>query len=82
MIVINGKSYPTIADAAKEFRVAAKTVRDWIEKKIISPPPAMPYGIRRVQIFPPDYMKTAKRELDAYRTRKENSKKSGVLSRA
>jgi hypothetical protein len=80
MIVINGKPSPTVADAAKEFCVAAKTVHDWIEKGIISHPPTMQYGVRPMQVFPPDYMKTAKRELAGYQ--KMKAQKRPVLSRS
>jgi predicted site-specific integrase-resolvase len=73
MIVIKGKTYYTIADSAKEFGVAAKTVHDWIEKGIIPRPPVVQYGIRRIQVFPPEYMKVAKQRKQQYQ--KRNSKK-------
>ena len=70
MIVINSKTHYTIADAAKEFGVASKTVHDWIGKGIIPRPPVVPYGIRRIQTFPSDYMKVARRELRKYLNKK------------
>ncbi len=78
MITICGKNQPSIVDAAKEFGVAAKTVRDWIGKRVIPPPPVMQFGIRRVQVFPPDYMKIAKQKLEAYTAKKENLRRKHV----
>jgi hypothetical protein len=63
MIYINGKTHRTIVDAAKELRVAAKTVHAYIAKAIIPTPPKVDYGIRRVQVFPPEYMRIAKRRI-------------------
>ena len=76
MITSNGKTHLTIVDAAKEFGVAAKTVQDWIDKGRIPKPLVIQFGIRRIQVFPPHYMKTAKESLAAY-----VSKKTGVKRR-
>jgi len=69
MIVIKGQTHHTIADAVKEFGVASKTVYDWIGKKIIPRPPVVRYGIRRVQVFPREYMKVAKRQIEDYQSK-------------
>ena len=78
MITINGKNHPTITDAAKEFGVAAKTVRDWIEKGVIPAPPVVQFGIRSVQVFPADYMKIAQRKRAEYIAKKNGSKRKKV----
>jgi|WetSurMetagenome_2_1015567.scaffolds.fasta_scaffold1248314_2 hypothetical protein len=65
-----GKEFPTIADAAREFGVSTKTVRDWVIRKIIPTPPEMPYGTRYIFVFPPKYMKEAKAVLESIRFNK------------
>jgi hypothetical protein len=67
MIIISGQAYSTIIDAAGELGVSAKTVREYITKKIIPEPPVIQFGIRTVKHFPPDYMETARKYLEKYR---------------
>jgi len=74
MIDIKGKTHYTVCDASVNFGVAAKTVHDWIEKKIIPLPPVVNYGVRRIQVFPPEYMKEAKLRLKKYQDRKVTRK--------
>jgi hypothetical protein len=66
MFQINGKNHNTIVDAAKHFGVAPKTVYSYIEKGIIPLPPKVKYGIRSVQVFPPDYLRDAKRRIQKW----------------
>jgi hypothetical protein len=68
MIIINGQTYPTIVDAAKELAVSAKTVRQYIAKKIIPEPPVIQFGIRRVKHFPKSYIAEAKKQLQKFQT--------------
>jgi hypothetical protein len=67
MIIISGQTYSTIIDAASELGVSAKTVREYIVKKIIPEPPIIQFGIRTVKHFPPDYMDMARKHLEKYR---------------
>ena len=67
MIIINGRPYSTIIDAAGELDVSAKTVREYIAKKIIPEPPLIQFGVRTIRHFPPDYMVVAKSLLEKYR---------------
>ena len=71
MIVINGQIYSTIVDAAKELAVSAKTVRQYIAKKIIPEPPVIQFGIRKVKHFPKSYLTAAKKHLQKYQTGNE-----------
>jgi len=75
MISSNGKTYPTIVDAAKEFGVAPKTVRDWIEKRRIPEPPTVQIGIRSLWVFPPEYLKVAGQQLQAIVKEKDGLKR-------
>jgi hypothetical protein len=68
MIIISGRAYSTIIDAAGELGVSAKTIREYIAKKIIPEPPLIQFGIRTVKHFPPDYMVVARSHLEKYRT--------------
>ncbi len=70
MIIINGITYMTIADAAEELGVSAKTVRSYIVQKIIPEPPFIQYGNRTVQHFSKKYMDSAKKMLQVYRAAK------------
>jgi hypothetical protein len=70
MIIISGQTYSTIIDAAGELGVSAKTVREYIVKKIIPEPPIIQFGIRTVKHFPPDYMDAARKHLERYRGEK------------
>lgn len=67
MIMISGQTYSTIIDAAGELGVSAKTIREYIAKKIIPEPPVIQFGIRTVKHFPPDYMVSARQHLQTYR---------------
>ncbi|MDD5475622.1 MAG: MerR family DNA-binding transcriptional regulator [Syntrophales bacterium] len=64
MITINGKSYKTMADAAKHFGVSAKTVRDYIKRGIIPEPPEVRQGLRVIRYFSEDYLKKAAAEIE------------------
>ena len=75
MIRIDGRDFPTIAEAASIFKVSEKTVRGWIDKGIISEPPQIDHGARTLAYFPPDYMEKAKAELEEYRRRKQQNRK-------
>ncbi|MEA3486197.1 MAG: helix-turn-helix domain-containing protein [Thermodesulfobacteriota bacterium] len=73
MVIIEGKTYYTIADAARIFGVSAKTVRSYINKGIIPDPPKIQYGLRTLKHFPRDYMGDAKKLLDNYRRKNINN---------
>ncbi len=68
MIIFNGQTYFTIIDAAAELGVSAKTIRQYITKRIIPEPPVIQFGIRQVKHFPKAYVDTAKERLKQYRT--------------
>jgi hypothetical protein len=67
MIIISGQTYSTIADAASELDVSAKTVRQYIAKEIIPEPPVIQFGHRKVMHFPKSYLAAAKKQLQKYR---------------
>jgi hypothetical protein len=67
MIIISGQTYSTIIDAAGELGVSAKTIREYIAKRIIPEPPVIQFGIRTVKHFPPEYMDEARKNLQTYR---------------
>jgi len=67
MIIVKGKTYYTIVDAAERLGVSAKTIRDYILKGIIPEPPEIQYGIRLLKHFPPEYIDMAKMHLKNFR---------------
>lgn len=67
MIIFNGQTYFTIIDAASELGVSAKTIRQYIAKRIIPEPPVIQFGIRQVKHFPKSYVEAAKERLKEYR---------------
>ncbi len=72
MIIISGQTYSTIADAARELDVSAKTIRQYIAKKIIPEPPLIQFGNRKVKHFPKNYLTAAKKQLQKYRTGRDS----------
>ena len=64
MIVVGGRTYCTIVDAAAKFGVSAKTVRSYIDKGVIPPPPTVKYGMRLIKHFPSEYIARAKKMLE------------------
>lgn len=68
MIIISGQTYSTIVDAVRELDVSAKTIRQYIAKKIIPEPPVIQFGNRKVKHFPKNYLAAAKKQLHKYRT--------------
>jgi hypothetical protein len=78
MILKDGKTYKTIAEAAKELGgVSAKTVREWIAKRIVEEPPTFEHGVRTIAYFPPEYITKAKERLREYRKSKESNRGRG-----
>lgn len=75
MIIVKGKTYFTVVDAAERLGVSAKTIRDYIHKGIIPEPPEVKYGVRILKHFPPEYMDVAKLHLDNYRNSKNEKKR-------
>jgi hypothetical protein len=73
MIIFNGQTYFTIIDAAAELGVSAKTIRQYITKRIIPEPPVIQFGIRQVKHFPKVYMDMAKGRLKHYQTVRNDS---------
>jgi len=73
MIIISGQTYSTIVDATRELDVSAKTIRQYIAKKIIPEPPVIQFGNRTVKHFPKNYMAAAKRQLQKYRTGRDTT---------
>jgi hypothetical protein len=78
MIRRDGRDYPTLAEAASELGVSAKTVRDWINRGVLPPPPEFEYGLRFVAYFPPEYLQMARETISAQRTeaREQRSRSS------
>ena len=69
MITVDGKTYPTIEDAAKKLgNVSAKTVRAYIANGIIPEPPTIDWGLRTIAIFPSDYIRRAKDAIKRHRS--------------
>jgi DNA-binding transcriptional MerR regulator len=66
MLIVSGRTYCTITDAAEKFGVSAKTVRSYIAKGIIPDPPTVNYGVRTIRHFPPEYVERAKDILKKY----------------
>lgn len=69
MLTVNGRPHSTLADAAKEFGVSPKTIREWIRRGVIPRPPAVAYGIRTLDVFPSSYLKRARVALAEYRSK-------------
>ncbi|HLE19260.1 MAG TPA: helix-turn-helix domain-containing protein [Syntrophales bacterium] len=67
MIVINRQAYFTTIDAAVGLGVSTKTIREYIKKGIIPPPPEIRHGVRLVKHFPHEYMESAKALLERHR---------------
>jgi hypothetical protein len=76
MIYIEGKGYPTIADAAAVFGVSTRAVRDYIDRGIIDPPPTIFQGLREIAIYPPDYLERATEQVARHRKRRRQERKS------
>jgi len=72
MIIISGQTYSTIVDAARELDVSAKTIRQYIAKKIIPEPPVIQFGNRKVMHFSGNYLTAAKKQLQKYRTGRDS----------
>lgn len=64
MIVVGGRTYNTIVDAAAKFGVSAKTVRSYIDRGVIPAPPTVKYGMRIMKHFPYEYMARAKKMIE------------------
>jgi hypothetical protein len=63
----DGRTFPTLVDAAAHFGVSTKAVSSWVRKGIIPPPPTLDYGARRIAIFPPEFLAIADRALREHR---------------
>lgn len=75
MIKIGKTTYTTISDVTEELGgVSTKTIREWIEKKIIPEPPKISWGVREILHFSREYVEEAKVCLDRYREQKARQK--------
>lgn len=72
MITIDNTPHRTIADAAHDWKVSTRTVRTWIDKGVIPPPPTVEHGTQVFRVFPPEYMKVASAAIKAARARKHH----------
>ena len=70
MVEIKGVKYRTISDAADEFGISPKTLRQWINDEVIPRPPQIEQGRRVIDHFPPEYMEKARAKIKEYRDRK------------
>lgn len=66
MIVVGGRTYYTIVDAAAKFSVSAKTIRSYINNGIIPAPPTVKYGMRVIKHFPSEYIARARRMFEKH----------------
>jgi predicted site-specific integrase-resolvase len=73
-ITVNGTSYPTVQDAANYLGVSTKTVRGYISRGLIPPPPTFDYGARQVDTFPEDYLRDAQERLRRHRVERRRQK--------
>jgi DNA-binding transcriptional MerR regulator len=69
MIIARGRKYQTTIDAAKALGVSAKTIREYINRGIIPPPPLVSYGVRLIRSFTPKYIASAKELIKKYQGR-------------
>jgi DNA-binding transcriptional MerR regulator len=69
MIITRGRKYQTTIDAAKALGVSTKTIREYINKGIIPPPPLVNYGVRLIRSFTPKYISAARQLIKKYRGR-------------
>jgi DNA-binding transcriptional MerR regulator len=69
MIITRGRKYQTTIDAAKALGVSTKTIREYINRGIIPPPPLVNYGVRMIRSFTPNYISSAKELIKKYRGR-------------
>ena len=68
VIAIDGKTYPTIVDAAKHWKVSAKTVREWRKRGVItSKPPRVSFGLRKIDVYSAEYLARATKEIEQFR---------------
>ncbi len=75
MIIVRGEPLTTSIDAARQLGVSTKTLRQYIQKGIIPPPPEVNFGVRLLRHFPPEYMREAKEALTGYRDHKSIGQK-------
>ena len=66
MIVVDGVTYPTLAEAAIFLKVSRNAVSRYINEGILPTPPTVRQGARVVNVFPDDYLKDAQRHLEEY----------------
>ena len=60
---IDGQWHDTISDAAEVFKVAPKTVQDWIKNGYVPKPAVLKQGRREIQVFNEEYYQRAKTML-------------------
>jgi hypothetical protein len=70
MITIDGVQHRTIADAARDFKVSTRTVRNWIDSGVIPTPPTVEHGVRNLEVFGEEYMNLAQKSLKQRRDHK------------
>jgi len=74
-ITVKGHIYKTTVDAADELGVSQKTVRSYIERRILPAPPTVRQGLREVQVFPVEYLAAALKTIANWQAGRENSRR-------
>jgi len=67
----DGKRFLTQEDASRQLGVTSRTLRSWFRNGVVTPPPKIGHGIRRFRAFTEKWVDAAKREIDAYRNKRE-----------
>ena len=71
---INGEEHNTLSDAARFFGVSPKTVRTWINERVIPQPPTLAYGRGDIDVFPKEYLDNAANILKQIRADKRKKR--------
>ena len=70
---IGGVPHKTINEAASELSVHPNTLRSYIDKGIVTEPPALPNGLVDRRYFPDDWFVKAKAGISAYRNQRKRT---------
>jgi hypothetical protein len=65
---IDGKTYHTLDETARKVRVSTRTLKNYINKRIVSKPAEISQGLRTFFAFTDKWISAAREEIEKHRT--------------
>jgi hypothetical protein len=81
--LINGKNYLTLEEAAHALGVSSRTLKTWLDRKVVSHPKQVSHGLRTYFGFTETWITNARNEVAQHRERRKRpARAAAAISRS